>query len=364
MNLLNLTVLFHLLSNLPGDFSYNKELRKVVQSTDPASVGYSGKNCKDSLFFQLSLENELKNYIISYCPQDEEPAGWRVYQAVSGETQNRFVKLQDMLIEFGGRLKLFHLKSGHRLLYLEESAKNHKLFYLAPGRSIGIEKFLFYRDYHSGIFSFNDSWYLLFSKEQPSKISYTSILEKIPDKIPFIETQNDLSRSSLAGLYYIEEERLVVFKVAESNDFAIFNITNSKWVHLPMQASISKEERQALAANSFLLKIQSALPGLKRVYYEVYVNGKKRLKTPFQLETEFVQVPLDLSSGPYTIQLVRYVAHEDDNGKTYKKDLNIYQPEPISFQVISNSKYILRLISGGESASKPLIFKLEKYNFN
>jgi hypothetical protein len=353
MNPLNLSVLFHLLTALPGDFSYDRDSMKVVSSTDPSLSSYSDEGCRDSLFFQVGLDAEIKNYIISFCPEDEKPSGWRVYRALRVESMNRFLTLENMLNEFGGLLNLFQLKSGHRLLYLDSPGKK-QLFYLSPGKSMIIKNFISLQENKSFLFSFNQQWYFLFTHSDKTQGSRKAVLESLKKGLPFLGAGKEISSDKISALYYIDKERLVIFSLADSKEYAIYSIQYERWINLPQQQLISEEDRTILEKMGSMLKVQSTLPGLNRVYYEVYVNGKKVIKTPFQTETEIVKIPISLKTGSCTIQLVRFIAFEDDNGKYYKRDRNLYQPEPVTFEVQDNFQYMLKLERAKDSENKPL----------
>ena len=353
MNPLNLSVLFHLLTALPGDFSYDRDNMKVVPSTDPNLSSYSAEGCKDSLFFQVGLDSEIKNYIISFCPEDEKPAGWRVYRAQKVELENRFLTLENMLNEFDGLLNLFQLKSGHRLLYLDSQDKK-QLFYLSPGKSMTIKNFISLQNNQSFLFSFNQQWYFLFAKGEKAKSSRKAVLESLKKGLPFLDASEEKQSGIINALYYIDKERLVIFSLEDSKEYAIYSIKYERWINLPQQQLLSDEDRTILTRMGSLLKVQSTLPGLNRVYYEVYVNGKKVMKTPFQIETEIVKMPLSLKKGSCTFQLVRFIAFEDENGKYYKKDRNLYQPEPVNFEVLDGFQYMLKLERAKDSDNKPL----------
>ena len=64
MNPLNLSVLFHLLTALPGDFSYDRDNMKVVSSTDQLYQAIVLKVAKTPCFFKLGWIQRLN--IISF----------------------------------------------------------------------------------------------------------------------------------------------------------------------------------------------------------------------------------------------------------------------------------------------------------
>ena len=227
-----------------------------------------------------------------------------------------------------------------------------------------INTFMFLEKNQSFLFSFNQHWYFLIARQEVAAGNRIAVLESLKKGVPFLNSAEPSSLNKITSAYYIDEERMAIFNLAKLDEYAIYSMKYERWLNLPQQQLISEEEMTALSSMGALLKVQSTLPGLKRVYYEVYINGKKVMKTPFQIETEIVKIPIGLRAGSCTVQLVRFIAFEDESGKYYKRDRNLYQPEPVTLEVTDKFYYILKLHRSKATDNKPLTISVQPIKKN